>query len=194
MIVYWYNRFRNILIFRHPERTKNNGLVFLEPFTDDVWLLMILFGIVSTILLWLFTIFEQNLYQLSFANENPMTSMITLKNQIYSNNLKLSSPVITNTNTRNHLKCITIINKLLDRCKSGVMGLCIGGYHHLFKDKSKTLSILFESFLFYTGLICQQGIKIFDDWIQLINENDLIDITIQIIGTKIIFDFVSQWF
>lgn len=146
---------RNILIFRHPERTKNDGLLFLEPFTDDVWMLVIAFSVVSTILLWLFAIFEQNLHQFPL-NENITTIRV---NQISLDESKwhLNSKSKSSSDSDSYrLKCIVIINKLLKRCKYGTMLLCGRGYH-VFDNQYQTITLLFESLLFYTGLICQQG-------------------------------------
>lgn len=95
----------------------------------------------STILLWILGILEQNLINTS-----------RYKDIIITNKLTSATNPESSTKSKFNLK----LNKLLNRFKYGLEHLC-GEKYHLFRDQYQTITLLFESFLFYTGLICQQG-------------------------------------
>lgn len=132
--------YRNVLLFRHPKRTKKDGLLFLEPFAGKVWIYVILFGFVSTILLWIMTILEQNLIN------TPTNKDSGSGGRKHAINLESSS--------RN--KLVLRLNKLFKQYKYDMKVLYAEKYQ-LFRDQYQTITLLFESFLFYASLICQQG-------------------------------------
>uniref|UniRef100_A0A1I8NZJ5 Ionotropic glutamate receptor C-terminal domain-containing protein n=1 Tax=Stomoxys calcitrans TaxID=35570 RepID=A0A1I8NZJ5_STOCA len=49
---------RPCFIFRHPRSTKKDRIVFLQPFSNDVWILLAACGFVTILLLWLLTTLE----------------------------------------------------------------------------------------------------------------------------------------
>ncbi|KAI9587123.1 hypothetical protein GQX74_002970 [Glossina fuscipes] len=49
---------RPCFIFRHPRSTKKDRVVFLQPFTNDVWVYVAIFGIFTILLLWILTTIE----------------------------------------------------------------------------------------------------------------------------------------
>ncbi|XP_073840410.1 ionotropic receptor 64a isoform X2 [Musca autumnalis] len=50
--------FRPCFIFRHPRSTKKDRIVFLQPFSNDVWILLAGCGLATILLLWLLTSLE----------------------------------------------------------------------------------------------------------------------------------------
>lgn len=52
---------RPCFIFRHPPSTKKDRIVFLQPFSNIVWILLGLCGIFTICLLWLLTSVERRL-------------------------------------------------------------------------------------------------------------------------------------
>ncbi|XP_075162070.1 ionotropic receptor 64a [Haematobia irritans] len=49
---------RPCFIFRHPRSTKRDRIVFLQPFSNDVWILLAACGVLTILLLWLLTTLE----------------------------------------------------------------------------------------------------------------------------------------
>uniref|UniRef100_A0A1I8M9U0 Ionotropic glutamate receptor C-terminal domain-containing protein n=1 Tax=Musca domestica TaxID=7370 RepID=A0A1I8M9U0_MUSDO len=49
---------RPCFIFRHPRSTKKDRIVFLQPFSNDVWILLAGCGVATILLLWLLTTLE----------------------------------------------------------------------------------------------------------------------------------------
>lgn len=52
---------RPCFIFRHPRSTQKDRIVFLQPFTNDVWVLIMGCGIITVLILWLLTTIEWKL-------------------------------------------------------------------------------------------------------------------------------------
>ncbi|EDW30860.1 GL12225 [Drosophila persimilis] len=52
---------RPCFIFRHPRNTQKDRIVFLQPFTNDVWVLIMVCGVVTVCILWLLTTIEWKL-------------------------------------------------------------------------------------------------------------------------------------
>ncbi|XP_067613778.1 ionotropic receptor 75a isoform X2 [Eurosta solidaginis] len=50
---------RPCFIFRHPRSTKNDRIVFLQPFSNEIWILLGFCGAFSICLLWLLTTMER---------------------------------------------------------------------------------------------------------------------------------------
>ncbi|XP_017100092.3 ionotropic receptor 75a isoform X1 [Drosophila bipectinata] len=52
---------RPCFIFRHPRSTQKDRIVFLQPFTNDVWVLIVGCGVLTVFILWLLTTIEWKL-------------------------------------------------------------------------------------------------------------------------------------
>ncbi|KAH8418242.1 hypothetical protein KR222_006785, partial [Zaprionus bogoriensis] len=52
---------RPCFIFRHPRNTQKDRIVFLQPFTNDVWVLILVCGVLTVFILWLLTTLEWKL-------------------------------------------------------------------------------------------------------------------------------------
>lgn len=137
--------FRTMLFFRHPKHTKMDGLLFLKPFTDDVWLYVIAFGGVSILMLCSLVVLEKRL--LSTRPSNEILTTIQLSSEQHDN---------TTRRIQRRMKINLILKKLRKRFQCGLMLLC-GDRHQLLTSQFQTVTLLLESVLFYIGLICQQG-------------------------------------
>lgn len=52
---------RPCFIFRHPRNTQKDRIVFLQPFSNDVWVLILICGVFTVLILWLLTTIEWKL-------------------------------------------------------------------------------------------------------------------------------------
>jgi len=52
---------RPCFIFRHPRSTQKDRIVFLQPFTNDVWVLIVGCGVLTVFILWFLTTIEWKL-------------------------------------------------------------------------------------------------------------------------------------
>lgn len=52
---------RPCFIFRHPRNTQKDRIVFLQPFSNDVWVLILVCGVLTVVILWLLTTIEWKL-------------------------------------------------------------------------------------------------------------------------------------
>lgn len=124
---------RNTLTFRHPRASEADEVVFLRPFTTPVWYYLILFGGLAIFLLWLLTLIEKSF-------------------QVSTDDWKVSNSNLWQSNTRYSrinpsLNIWKIFLKQILKCKRYLK--CHG---------FQWINQLIESFLFYVGVICQQGI------------------------------------
>ncbi|KAH8270327.1 hypothetical protein KR018_008027 [Drosophila ironensis] len=160
---------RPCFIFRHPRSTQKDRIVFLQPFTNDVWVLIVGCGVLTVFILWLLTTIEWKLvphdgtalikpkggapprhhhqhqqpsHEALEAAVRPITAV-----SVADDDEKWAEEEVQpiDAGTLWH-RCYQKINKYLkDR-----------------KDKKKKsperVGLFLESVLFFVGIICQQGL------------------------------------
>ncbi|TMW42881.1 hypothetical protein DOY81_012039 [Sarcophaga bullata] len=131
---------RPCFIFRHPRSTKKDRIVFLQPFTNDVWVFLAICGCITIVLLWILTSIERQFdpegCDETFGNDDEKLA-----------NLLIEDNESVNLNIGGFKSCFL---------RWG--GLFCG--QSLDKSKSRRrVGLFFESLLFYLGSICQQGLS-----------------------------------
>ncbi|XP_061391593.1 uncharacterized protein LOC133327014, partial [Musca vetustissima] len=125
---------RPCFIFRHPRSTKKDRIVFLQPFSNDVWILLAGCGVATILLLWLLTTLETDGGRpvSGKCRDIPNTSVIPTKSFPHGS-----------------------FKRRLVR-----WGGLLCGYD-IRDDNSATqrVGMFLESILFYVGSICQQGLS-----------------------------------
>ncbi|XP_034655864.1 uncharacterized protein LOC117893379 [Drosophila subobscura] len=162
---------RPCFIFRHPRNTQKDRIVFLQPFTNDVWVLIMVCGVVTVCILWLLTTIEWKLVPHDGA------ALIKPKGgapprhhhqvQQQQHELEASVRPVTALSVAEELPDVTEIPKqeensnidpstLWQRCY-----LKLNNYLKQRKAKRKAperVGLFLESVLFFVGIICQQGL------------------------------------
>lgn len=129
--------YRNTLTFRHPRNSAADGVVFLRPFTLNVWYYLILFGSLAIFLLWLLIIIERN-FQVSSSSSTK--DLIEIHSSIQ---LELNYKM---DNSYNFMNLSKFFSKKMHKFQQ-----------LLLSNGFEWLNEFLESFLFYVGVICQQG-------------------------------------
>ncbi|TDG47462.1 hypothetical protein AWZ03_006054 [Drosophila navojoa] len=155
---------RPCFIFRHPRNTQKDRIVFLQPFSNDVWLLILVCGVVTVCILWLLTTIEWKLVPRQGAalikpkggaprhhyhhhhhtqqqQEQQQQEMATLENDDVSVASLHLLPVVGGLRQRCYARFCNYISKRQALSKS-----------------STREGLLLESVLFFVGIICQQGL------------------------------------
>ncbi|KAM7355250.1 ionotropic receptor 64a [Cochliomyia hominivorax] len=139
---------RPCFIFRHPRSTKKDRIVFLQPFSNDVWIFLAVCGFITIVLLWILTTLESKFDPEEFGLVKEPEEVKVFK-RVFS---------------------AAIEQRMLENEKPVVKG---GGFKRWFvrwgglfcgqnsgDEKSRQrVGLFFESLLFYIGSICQQGLS-----------------------------------
>ncbi|XP_023178751.2 uncharacterized protein LOC111604776 isoform X2 [Drosophila hydei] len=155
---------RPCFIFRHPRNTQKDRIVFLQPFTNDVWVLILVCGVVTVFLLWLLTTIEWKLvpqqgaalikpkggvpqhhhhhhhHQQQQQQDVPTVSAVTLSDDVSVASLQLL-PVVGGFRQRCYARLSNYVTKRQALSKT-----------------STREGLFLESVLFFVGIICQQGL------------------------------------
>ncbi|XP_065360298.1 uncharacterized protein Ir64a [Calliphora vicina] len=138
---------RPCFIFRHPRSTKKDRIVFLQPFTNDVWVFLAVCGFITIVLLWVLTSLERKFDPEDF-DANTGTDMKAFQ--------RLMSAV-SGHNQEEH-EVVAVKGGGFQRWFVRWGGLFCG--QNMGDDKSRhRVGLFFESLLFYIGSICQQGLS-----------------------------------
>ncbi|XP_017860670.1 PREDICTED: uncharacterized protein LOC108612303 [Drosophila arizonae] len=125
---------RPCFIFRHPRNTQKDRIVFLQPFTNDVWILILVCGVATVCILWLLTTLEWKLV--------PQQGAALIKP-------KGGAP-------RHHYHHHHLVGGFRQRCYARLCNY-ISKRQALSKSSTRE-GLLLESVLFFVGIICQQGL------------------------------------
>lgn len=164
---------RPCFIFRHPRSTQKDRIVFLQPFTNDVWILIVGCGVLTVFILWFLTTIEWKLvphdgsalikpkggapprhhYQQQQQQEQveapvrPITavSMVVSKEKVEEKQEEYedSTPIDAGTLWQ---RCYQKLNKYIKDRKAKQ------------KKAPERVGLFLESVLFFVGIICQQGL------------------------------------
>ncbi|KAH8351562.1 hypothetical protein KR059_007714 [Drosophila kikkawai] len=159
---------RPCFIFRHPRSTQKDRIVFLQPFTNDVWVLIMGCGIITVLILWLLTTIEWKLvphdgsalikpkggapprhYQQEQHHQEPMeVRPITAASVVPIEEKKPEEDEDTTPLDAGTLwqRCYLKLNKYLKERKAKQ------------KKSPERVGLFLESVLFFVGIICQQGL------------------------------------
>ncbi|XP_064546145.1 ionotropic receptor 75a [Drosophila montana] len=155
---------RPCFIFRHPRNTQKDRIVFLQPFSNDVWVLILACGVLTVFILWLLTTIEWKLMPQQGAalikpkggapqhhhhhhqqqQEQEVDAVAALEAQLADDESVASLqllPVKGGFWQRSYARLSNYINKRQAQGKS-----------------SKREGLFLESVLFFVGIICQQGL------------------------------------
>lgn len=160
---------RPCFIFRHPRNTQKDRIVFLQPFSNDVWVLILACGVLTVFILWLLTTIEWKLMpqqgaalikpkggapqhhhhhhqqqQQQLEQEQEVAAAAALEAQLADDESVASLhllPVKGGFWQRSYARLSNYINKRQAQGKS-----------------SKREGLFLESVLFFVGIICQQGL------------------------------------
>ncbi|SPP76922.1 uncharacterized protein LOC117580537 [Drosophila guanche] len=164
---------RPCFIFRHPRNTQKDRIVFLQPFTNDVWVLIMVCGVVTVCILWLLTTIEWKLVPHDGAalikpkGGAPPRHHHQVQQQQQQHELEASVRPVTALSVEAELEDASEIPKqeenstidpstLWQRCY-----LKLNNYLKQRKAKRKAperVGLFLESVLFFVGIICQQGL------------------------------------
>ncbi|KAH8386132.1 hypothetical protein KR200_006008 [Drosophila serrata] len=163
---------RPCFIFRHPRSTQKDRIVFLQPFTNDVWVLIMGCGIITVLILWLLTTIEWKLvphdgsalikpkggappprhnYQQEEHHHQetlevrPVTaaSVVPIEEKVPEEDEDTVMPIDAGTLWQ---RCYMKLNKYLKERKAKQ------------KKSPERVGLFLESVLFFVGIICQQGL------------------------------------
>ncbi|XP_030372125.1 uncharacterized protein LOC115622351 [Scaptodrosophila lebanonensis] len=147
---------RPCFIFRHPRNTQNRRIVFLQPFTDDVWILIVVSGALTVFILWLLTTIEWKLLPhdgMALIKPKGGAPLSHYQAQELREERRVSAlPVETNT----VFSPRPITGGFLRRCY-----LRARNYFDARAARQKSperVGLFLESVLFFVGIICQQGL------------------------------------
>ncbi|XP_016978411.1 uncharacterized protein LOC108044066 [Drosophila rhopaloa] len=164
---------RPCFIFRHPRSTQKDRIVFLQPFTNDVWVLIVGCGVLTVLILWFLTTIEWKLvphdgsalikpkggapprhnYQHQQHQEQveapvrPITavSVVVDEEKIEEKGEENDDSAPIDAGTLWH-RCYQKLNKYIKDRKAKQ------------KKSPERVGLFLESVLFFVGIICQQGL------------------------------------
>ncbi|XP_039230266.1 uncharacterized protein LOC6533058 [Drosophila yakuba] len=164
---------RPCFIFRHPRSTQKDRIVFLQPFTNDVWVLIVGCGVLTVFILWFLTTIEWKLVphdgsalikpkggapprhhyhqqqhqQPVEAPVRPITavSVVVSKEKVEEKQEDYEdvTPIDAGTLWQ---RCYQKLNKYIKDRKAKQ------------KKAPERVGLFLESVLFFVGIICQQGL------------------------------------
>ncbi|XP_023296637.2 uncharacterized protein LOC111679316 [Lucilia cuprina] len=138
---------RPCFIFRHPRSTKKDRIVFLQPFSNDVWVFLAVCGFITIFLLWVLTSLERKFDPDEFE-ANTGTDMKAFE--------RLMSAAMEDR--RENKEMVSVKGGGFKKWFVRWGGLFCG--QNAVDDKSRRrVGLFFESLLFYIGSICQQGLS-----------------------------------
>ncbi|XP_068142268.1 ionotropic receptor 75a [Drosophila tropicalis] len=165
---------RPCFIFRHPRNTQKDRIVFLQPFTNDVWILIVICGVFTVFILWLLTTIEWKLVPHDGAalikpkggapqmhhhrhhrhhpqqeQQQPQSHPVSAVVKPEDDNLsRISVEILPITGTFFQRCLIRLKNHVnLRRSQRGGNG-----------QSPERVGLFLESVLFFVGIICQQGL------------------------------------
>ncbi|XP_041450571.1 uncharacterized protein LOC111074357 [Drosophila obscura] len=168
---------RPCFIFRHPRNTQKDRIVFLQPFTNDVWVLIMVCGVVTVCILWLLTTIEWKLVPQDGAalikpkggappRHHHQQQQQQVQQQLQQLELEASVRPVSALSVAELDVVSEISNKeehatidpstLWQRCY-----LKLNNYLKERKAKRQAperVGLFLESVLFFVGIICQQGL------------------------------------
>ncbi|KAL9905206.1 uncharacterized protein LOC119632317 [Glossina fuscipes] len=149
---------RPCFIFRHPRSTKKDRVVFLQPFTNDVWVYVAIFGIFTILLLWILTTIECIL-QPEKDVERPTTTVVVdvQPTLIITGGLRKTGTTSSKQRRNASLKG-RVVGNILKFLFINFGSFCCGQSINA-KKQSGRVGLFLESSLFYVGSICQQGLS-----------------------------------
>ncbi|XP_033243627.1 uncharacterized protein LOC108165316 [Drosophila miranda] len=164
---------RPCFIFRHPRNTQKDRIVFLQPFTNDVWVLIMVCGVVTVCILWLLTTIEWKLVPHDGAalikpkggapprHHNHVQQQQELEatvRPVTAQSVAEVADVVDDSEAPNKVESPTTIDPvtLWQRCYQK-----LNNYVKERKAKRQAperVGLFLESVLFFVGIICQQGL------------------------------------
>ncbi|KAH8378760.1 hypothetical protein KR009_001226 [Drosophila setifemur] len=159
---------RPCFIFRHPRSTQKDRIVFLQPFTNDVWVLIMVCGVFTVLILWLLTTIEWKLV--------PQDGAALIKPKGGAPPRQLQQQQADKEPLEETLRPITAVSVVVQDEKlpeedaspidAGTLWQrCYQKLHKYIKDRKakqkkapERVGLFLESVLFFVGIICQQGL------------------------------------
>ncbi|XP_001984105.2 ionotropic receptor 75a [Drosophila grimshawi] len=145
---------RPCFIFRHPRSTQKDRIVFLQPFTDDVWMLILVCGVFTVLILWLLTTIEGKL--------NPQQGAALIKP-------KGGAPQHHQQQQQQQVEArpvshVSLVSLELQPVEGRCWQRCFARLRNYIRRRkalatvSNRQGLFMESVLFFVGIICQQGL------------------------------------
>ncbi|XP_062127749.1 uncharacterized protein LOC133840104 [Drosophila sulfurigaster albostrigata] len=151
---------RPCFIFRHPRNTQKDRIVFLQPFTNDVWVLILVCGVLTVIILWLLTTIEWKLVPHQGAalikpkggapqrhrhHQHQQQQQQKTQEEPDSDAMSVASLQLLPVQGTFWQRCYARLSNYISRRQAQ-------------RTSPERVGLFLESVLFFVGIICQQGL------------------------------------
>ncbi|KAM8710503.1 hypothetical protein ACLKA7_017166 [Drosophila subpalustris] len=152
---------RPCFIFRHPRNTQKDRIVFLQPFSNDVWILILVCGVLTVLILWLLTTIEWKLVPHQGTalikpkgGALPPHHLHAQQQQTAAEQEAAASQTDSKSVASLHL--LPVEGGFWPRCYAKLSNYI--NKRQANKKSPKRVGLFLESVLFFVGIICQQGL------------------------------------
>ncbi|XP_034480952.1 uncharacterized protein LOC117786710 [Drosophila innubila] len=141
---------RPCFIFRHPRNTQKDRIVFLQPFSNDVWILILVCGVLTVVILWLLTTIEWKLVPHQGAALIKPKGGAPPPHHLHQQHQQQhqQSPA--------QQEAAVLEGGFWQRCYAKLSNYI--SKRQANKKSPERVGLFLESVLFFVGIICQQGL------------------------------------
>ncbi|KAH8289082.1 hypothetical protein KR044_000180, partial [Drosophila immigrans] len=148
---------RPCFIFRHPRSTQKDRIVFLQPFSNDVWLLILVCGVFTVLILWLLTTIEWKLVpHQGAALIKPKGGAPQRHHHHHQTQEEAKEETPDDDISVASLQLLPVRGTLWQRCVAWWRNYM--RQQQAERKSPERVGLFLESVLFFVGIICQQGL------------------------------------
>ncbi|XP_017839995.1 ionotropic receptor 75a [Drosophila busckii] len=149
---------RPCFIFRHPRNTQKDRIVFLQPFSNDVWVLILICGVLTVLILWLLTTIEWKLVPHDGAAliKPKGGAPVHHHHQPQQPVARSVSAIEQDVQSLASVQLLPVKGGLWQRCYASLNNYILKRRQQ--RKSPQRVGLFLESVLFFVGIICQQGL------------------------------------